>query len=44
VPLGLVPGKIYELAIFHAERSPPESNLQITLSGITTKRSVCGSE
>jgi cysteine-rich repeat protein len=44
VPLGLVPGKIYELAIFHAERSPPESNLQITLSGITTKRSVCWSK
>ena len=43
VPLGLVTGKTYELSIFHANRSPVESNLQITLTGFagTTTRSIC---
>jgi cysteine-rich repeat protein len=41
VSLGLVTGKIYELAIFHANRAPTESNLQITLQGFSAKRSVC---
>jgi len=41
VPLGLVTGKVYEIAIFGADRHPPESNYQLTLSGFTTTRSVC---
>jgi hypothetical protein len=41
VPLGLVTGKTYEIAIFGANRQPPESNFQITLTGNATKRSVC---
>ncbi len=39
--LGLVPGLIYEIAIFHADRHPTESNYQLTLSGFSTTRSVC---
>jgi cysteine-rich repeat protein len=39
--LKLVPGSIYEIAIFHADRHPTESNYQLTLSGFTTTRSVC---
>jgi cysteine-rich repeat protein len=42
--LGLVAGKTYELALFHANRAPPDSNLQITLSGFTVRRSVCAAE
>jgi hypothetical protein len=41
VKLGLNNGKVYEIAIFGADRHPPESNFQLTLSGSTTKRSVC---
>jgi hypothetical protein len=41
VPLGLVTGKVYEMAIFGADRHPPESNYQLTLQGFTAKRSVC---
>ena len=41
VTLGLVTGKVYEIAIFGADRHPPESNYQLTLSGFATKRSVC---
>ena len=41
VPLGLVTGKVYEIAIFGADRHPPESNYQLTLQGFTTKRSDC---
>jgi fibro-slime domain-containing protein len=41
VPLGLVTGKVYEIAIFGADRHPPESNYQLTLNGYTTKRSNC---
>jgi cysteine-rich repeat protein len=39
--LGLVTGKVYEIAIFGANRQASGSNLQITLNGYTTKRSVC---
>jgi fibro-slime domain-containing protein len=38
---GLEAGKTYEVAIFHADRHPRESNYQLTLSGFTTTRSVC---
>jgi ribosomal protein S27AE len=41
VKLGLQSGKVYELAIFGADRHPPESNYQLTLQGFTTKRSSC---
>jgi fibro-slime domain-containing protein len=39
--LGLEVGKTYEIAIFHADQHPRESNYQLTLSGFSTKRSVC---
>jgi len=39
--LGLVNGKTYEIAIFGADRHPPESNFQLTLNGYAPKRSVC---
>jgi fibro-slime domain-containing protein len=41
VTLGLQTGKVYEIAIFGADRHPPESNYQLTLSGYATKRSDC---
>jgi hypothetical protein len=41
VTLGLNTGKVYEIAIFGANRHASGSNLQITLNGYTTKRSVC---
>jgi fibro-slime domain-containing protein len=41
VDLGLENGKVYEIAIFGADRHPPESNYQLTLQGFTTKRSNC---
>jgi len=39
--LGLEVGKTYEIAIFHADQHPRESNYQLTLSGYSTTRSVC---
>ena len=42
VKLGLQTGKVYEIAIFGADRHPPESNYQLTLQGFTTKKSECG--
>jgi cysteine-rich repeat protein len=41
VKLGLNTGKVYEIAIFGADRHPPESNYQLTLQGFTTKKSSC---
>ena len=41
VKLGLVSGKVYEIAIFGVDRHPPESNYQLTLQGFTTKKSEC---
>ena len=41
VTLGLNNGKVYEIAIFGADRHPPESNYQLTLQGFTTKKSGC---
>jgi hypothetical protein len=41
VMLGLVTGKVYEIAIFGADRHPPESNFQLTLNGFTTRKSMC---
>lgn len=39
--LGLEVGKTYEIAVFHADRHPRESNYQLTLSGFGTRRSFC---
>ena len=39
--LGLKMGSTYEIAVFHADRHPTESNYQLTLSGFVTKRSNC---
>jgi len=41
VNLGLVSGKVYEIAIFGVDRHPPESNYQLTLQGFTTNKSEC---
>ncbi len=41
VKLGLEDGKVYEIAIFGADRHPPESNYQLTLNGYATNRSDC---
>ena len=41
VPLDLKSGSIYEIAIFGADRHPPESNYQLTLSGFTTTKTSC---
>ncbi|MBC8133483.1 MAG: hypothetical protein H7X95_10930, partial [Deltaproteobacteria bacterium] len=41
VNLGLTTGRTYEIAVFHADRHPTESNYQLTLSGFATKRSNC---
>ena len=41
VPMTLEVGKIYEIAIFHADRHPRESNYQLTLQGFSTTRSEC---
>ena len=38
---GLSPGNIYEIAVFHADRHPRDSNYQLTLSGFETTRSDC---
>ena len=39
--LGLEAGKVYEVAIFHAERHVTQSNFTLTLDGFVTERSEC---
>lgn len=39
--LGLEVDRTYEIAVFHADRHPRESNYQLTVSGFSTNRSVC---
>jgi len=41
VNLGLQDGATYEIAVFHADRHPTESNYQLTLSGFNTSLSQC---
>ena len=41
VGTGLTPGNTYEIAVFHADVHPRESNYQLTLPGFSTTRSVC---
>jgi fibro-slime domain-containing protein len=42
VNLNMTMGRTYEIAVFHADRHPSESNFQLTLSGFKTNRSECG--
>ncbi len=39
--LGLVPGNVYEIKVFHAERKPEGSSFQLTLAGFNAPRSTC---
>ena len=39
--LGLEVGGTYQIAVFHADRHPRESNYQLTLSGFSTTQSEC---
>jgi len=39
--LGLVPGNVYEIKVFHAERKPEGSSFQLTLAGFNAGRSTC---
>lgn len=41
--LGLTPGNVYEIKVFHAERKPEGSSFQLTLSGFHASRSECHS-
>jgi fibro-slime domain-containing protein len=41
IDLGLKSGSTYEIAVFHADRHPTESNYQLTLSGFKTNQSNC---
>lgn len=41
--LGLEPGNVYEIKVFHAERKPEGSSFQLTLSGFHASRSACRS-
>lgn len=41
INLGMEVGRTYEIAVFHADRHPTESNFQLTLSGFATKRTTC---
>lgn len=38
---GLTKGKLYEIALFHAERHTTQSNFKLTLSGFLAPRSYC---
>lgn len=42
--LGLESGKIYEIALFHAERHTDYSNFNLTLQGFVNARSRCAAE
>ncbi|MDB4991297.1 MAG: Multiple EGF-like-domain protein 3 precursor [Myxococcaceae bacterium] len=44
VSLGLVPGNVYEMALFHAERHTNQSNFDLTLNGFVAAKSVCVSK
>ncbi len=41
VPLVLTAGNTYEIAVFHADRHPRESNYQLSLFGFSTTQSEC---
>jgi len=39
---GLKAGSAYEIAVFHADRHPRDSNYKLTMGGFKTERSQCG--
>jgi fibro-slime domain-containing protein len=39
--VGIVPGKVYEIALFHAERQTAASNFKLSLTGFVNQKSVC---
>ena len=41
---GMIPGNLYPIKIFHAERHTTGSTFRLTLSGFTPARSSCGGE
>jgi fibro-slime domain-containing protein len=41
--LGLAVGSTYEIAVFHADQHPVESNYELTLTGFSTTRTQCAS-
>ncbi len=41
---GLVPGEVYRVNVFHAERNTEGSSFRLTLSGFDANRSVCTAE
>lgn len=38
---GLVPGQVYQIRVFQAERAPDSSSFRLTLAGFNTARSEC---
>lgn len=42
IDLGLEDGKVYQIAVFHAERQTDASTFKLTLQGFATARSECG--
>lgn len=41
IDLGLVPGRVYEIVLFHAERHTDASNFELTLAGFTSQETTC---
>jgi len=39
--LGITPGNVYEIALFHAERQTAASNFNLSLTGFVNQKSVC---
>jgi cysteine-rich repeat protein len=42
-PLGITPGNVYEIVLFHAERQTAASNFRLSLTGFVSKKSECKS-
>jgi fibro-slime domain-containing protein len=42
--LALTPGRVYEMALFHAERHTNQSNFDLTLNGFVSSKSMCVSK
>jgi fibro-slime domain-containing protein len=39
--LGITPGNVYEIVLFHAERQTAASNFSLSLSGFVERKSIC---
>ncbi len=39
--VGITPGNVYEIALFHAERQTSASNFKLSLTGFVNQKSVC---